>query len=176
MSKIRNICDGCCGFIAKDGYCAYCGSYYPDFDYGTQNVEVDETPISINDDVYDCVLMADGERICPIKEFTLDEPLDTIDVTSIDFGKHYYLGCVHSTRLWLTTILTSNTSNKIHQIMNKGISKLEIIYVGASKTNFVFEGYISDYCMNSMNETGLATASFTVVPTSEIIREGTGNE
>ena len=65
--KIRNICDGCAGFIGKDGYCAYCGCYYPAFDFSNnQEIEVDETPISVNDEVFDCVLISDGKRICPI--------------------------------------------------------------------------------------------------------------
>ena len=171
---ISNLCVGCYGFIGKDGYCAYCGSYYPDFDFTNkqQEVEVDETPVTIDGDVYDCVLVADGEKICPITEMRQEyESVDSLEITCLDsyMGSCIYGGVISTPRICLTTLLTASTSKKLREVMNKGVVSLSIDYVGDHKTRYEFEGYVGDYQMNPMSKYGIATASFTVMPMSEII-------
>ena len=166
--KIRNICDGCAGFIGKDGYCAYCGCYYPAFDFSNnQEIEVDETPVAVNDEVFDCVLIADGKRICPITDFVEEE--HSLNATSLDFETPVFIaGCRYTPSLMAKTLCNANVYKEITTLIDKGVSDLTIQFIGEKKCSFDFKGYITNFCMDAISVDSVSTASIEITPVSII--------
>lgn len=172
--KIRNICDGCAGFIGKGGYCAYCGCYYPAFDFSNnQEIEVDETPVAVNDEVFDCVLIADGKRICPITEFVFVEKAPNIIATSLDDELSVFIpGCCYTPSLTAKTLCNANAYKEIKELTDKGVSDLSVQFIGKENCSFDFKGYIDNFCTDAMSVDSVSTASIVIVPGSPITSKG----
>ena len=148
---IRNICEGCCGFIAKDGYCAYCGTYYPSFDYSDDwEVEVDESPVAVVNKrgetaALDCVLVADGEKICPVNmEFEYDT--DAIDVTTL--SNEGLNVCIvgasdpyPSSKVELRTKYSPESERKLKALINKKSVSFAFEFL-EGKSSFTFTGSV----------------------------------